>query len=82
MQARYRAGASIEDAAQIVGREIVDWVVLAGTPADIEDRFAEYVDAADRLGFEQVILAVPLGPNPPQAIDLASKLVSRIKQRI
>lgn len=73
LQARYRGGAEISDAALLVGRELVDWVVLAGTPAEVRDRFAEYVDGADRLGFEQVILAVPLGPDPRKAVELASR---------
>jgi hypothetical protein len=39
------------------------------------------VDCADRLGFEQVILAVPLGPNPQKAIELASRdLVARVRR--
>jgi len=65
-----------------VGRELVEWVVLAGTPAEIEEPFAEYVDYADRLGFEQVILAVPLGPDPFAAVELASReLVPRVMGR-
>ena len=78
LQTRYRAGSEIKDAAPLVGKELVDWVVLAGTPAEVEDRFAEYVDGADRLDFEQVILAVPLGPNPRKAIELASGLVGKV----
>jgi len=80
LQARYRSGAEISEAAPLAGRELVDWVVLAGTPAEVADRFAEYVDCADRLGFEQVILAVPLGPNPQKAIELASGLVERVRR--
>lgn len=80
LQARYRGGAEISEAAPLAGGELVDWVVLAGTPADVADRFAEYVDCADRLGFEEVILAVPLGPNPQKAMELASRgLVERVR---
>ena len=79
LQARYRAGAEINQAAPLVGRELVDWVVLAGTPAEVQDRFAEYVDGAARLGFEQVTLAVPLGPNPRRAVELASQLVAKVR---
>jgi len=57
-----------------VGKELLDWVVLAGTPQEVADRFAEYVECAERLGFEQVILAVPLGPDPPKAVALAGEL--------
>ena len=78
LQTRYRGGAEIKDAAPLVGRELVDWVVLAGTPDDVADRFAEYVDGADRLGFEQVIFAVPLGPDPRRAVELASGLMKRV----
>ena len=79
LEARYRGGAEISEAASLVGRELLDWVVLAGTPAEVADRFAEYVDWADRLGFEQVILAVPVGPNPRKAIELASRdLIPRV----
>jgi hypothetical protein len=47
--------------------------VLAGAPDDVRGRFTEYVDAAERLDFEQVIAAVPVGPDPFQAIELAGK---------
>ena len=36
-------------------------------------RFAEYLDYADRLGFEEVILAVPMGPDPFQAVELVAR---------
>jgi|GEM_PF-6603605 alkanesulfonate monooxygenase SsuD/methylene tetrahydromethanopterin reductase-like flavin-dependent oxidoreductase (luciferase family) len=72
---RYKTGASIEQSAELVGEKLIDLVVLAGTPDDVRDRFAEYVDAAERLDFEQVILAVPVGPDPFQAIELAGKEV-------
>lgn len=78
LQSRYRSGAEINQAAPLVGKELVDWVVLAGTPAEVIDRFAEYVDGAGRLGFEQIILAVPLGPNPRKAVELASGLVAKV----
>jgi len=74
----YHRRSQIAEVAPLAGSELVDWVVLAGTPAEVADRFAEYVDCADRLGFEQIIFAVPLGPNPPMAIQLASQLVSWI----
>jgi alkanesulfonate monooxygenase SsuD/methylene tetrahydromethanopterin reductase-like flavin-dependent oxidoreductase (luciferase family) len=78
LQARYRGGAEISEAAPLVGNELIDWVVLAGTPSDVSDRFAEYVECADRLGFEQVILAVPLGPDPSKAVALAGELLGRM----
>lgn len=78
LQERYQRGAEIAEAASLVGKELVDWVVLAGTVAEVSDRFAEYVEYADRLGFEQVILAVPLGPDPPKAVGLAGELVGRM----
>src|SRR5712692_10850724 len=73
LRQRYEKGASIEESAELVGDQLIDWVVLAGTPADVLDRFAEYVDAADRLDFEQVIVAVPVGPEPFEAVELASR---------
>ncbi len=82
LRARYVAGGAIEESAELVGRELIDWVVLAGTPREIMDRFAEYLDSADRLGFEQVILAVPVGPDPFKAIELASReLLPRVLGR-
>jgi alkanesulfonate monooxygenase SsuD/methylene tetrahydromethanopterin reductase-like flavin-dependent oxidoreductase (luciferase family) len=79
LRARYEGGAQINEAAPLVGRELIDWVVLAGTPAEIIDRFAEYVDCADRLGVEQIIFAVPLGPDPQKAIELASReLIAKV----
>lgn len=79
LQTRYRRGAEISEAAPLVGKELLDWVVLAGTPSDVCDRFAEYVDCADRLGFEQIILAVPLGPDPRKAVALAGELVGTMQ---
>jgi 5,10-methylenetetrahydromethanopterin reductase len=78
LRSRYRAGAEIGEAAQEVGPELVDWVVLAGTPGDIQDRLAEYIDAADRLNFEEIVLAVPLGPNPRKVIELGRDLLKKI----
>jgi 5,10-methylenetetrahydromethanopterin reductase len=73
LRARYQGGAQIDEAASLVGRELIDWVVLAGNPADVIDRVAEYIDCADRLGFEQVTFAVPLGPDPRKAVELISR---------
>jgi alkanesulfonate monooxygenase SsuD/methylene tetrahydromethanopterin reductase-like flavin-dependent oxidoreductase (luciferase family) len=73
LRTRYQSGGSIEQSAQLVADELLDFAVLAGSPADVRDRFAEYVDAADRLDFEQVIIAVPVGPDPFEAIDLAHR---------
>jgi 5,10-methylenetetrahydromethanopterin reductase len=81
LRSRYRSGSDIGEVAEGVGRELVDWVVLAGTPGEVQDRFAEYVDAADRLGFEEIILAVPLGPNPRKAIDLGRDLIRKLTGR-
>ena len=71
LRERYRAGAPIEQCAELVSDELLDWVTLAGAPDDVAEGFAEYLEAAERLGFEQVILAVPVGPDPAEAIDLA-----------
>jgi 5,10-methylenetetrahydromethanopterin reductase len=78
LRSRYQVGADISDAATLVGTELVNWVVLAGTPEEVVDRFVEYVECADRLDFEQVILAVPLGPDPRKAVELAHGLVSKV----
>lgn len=62
-----------------MGDDLLDYAVVAGTPADIRDRFAEYVDAADRFDFEQVVVAVPVGPDPFEAIELAhNELIARL----
>jgi hypothetical protein len=37
----------------------------------VAEGFAEYLEAAERLEFEQVIVAVPVGPDPAEAIELA-----------
>jgi 5,10-methylenetetrahydromethanopterin reductase len=71
LRQRYRAGASIEQCAELVSDELLDWITLAGTPEDVAEGFAEYLAAAERLSFEQVIVAVPVGPDPAEAIELA-----------
>ena len=81
LQDRYQQGAEIAEAASSVGNELLDWVVLAGTLSEVSDRFAEYVDCADRLGFEQVVFAVPLGPDPRKAVELSGRLLGRMTGR-
>jgi alkanesulfonate monooxygenase SsuD/methylene tetrahydromethanopterin reductase-like flavin-dependent oxidoreductase (luciferase family) len=62
-----------------VSDELLDWITLAGTPDDIAEGFAEYLEVAERLAFEQVILAVPVGPDPAEAIELArTQLLPRV----
>jgi hypothetical protein len=79
LRERYRAGASIEQCAELVSDELLDWITLAGTPDDIAEGFAEYLEVAERLAFEQVILAVPVGPDPAEAIELArTQLLPRV----
>jgi alkanesulfonate monooxygenase SsuD/methylene tetrahydromethanopterin reductase-like flavin-dependent oxidoreductase (luciferase family) len=79
LRERYRAGASIEECAELVSDELLDWITLAGAPDDVAEGFAEYLAVAERLDFEQVIVAVPVGPDPAEAIELArTKLLPRV----
>jgi alkanesulfonate monooxygenase SsuD/methylene tetrahydromethanopterin reductase-like flavin-dependent oxidoreductase (luciferase family) len=73
LEKHYREGGSIAGAAQYVGPELIDQVVLAGSPADVAERFTEYVSYADELGIEEVIIGVPVGPDPFKAIELATQ---------
>jgi alkanesulfonate monooxygenase SsuD/methylene tetrahydromethanopterin reductase-like flavin-dependent oxidoreductase (luciferase family) len=75
LRERYRAGASIEQCAELVSDELLDWVTLAGAPDDVAEGLAEYLEMAERLEFEQVIVAVPVGPDPAEAIELARTML-------
>jgi alkanesulfonate monooxygenase SsuD/methylene tetrahydromethanopterin reductase-like flavin-dependent oxidoreductase (luciferase family) len=69
----YAENRGVDYAASLTPDEAVDRLVIAGTPAQCQERIAELFSLAARDGFSQITLGVPLGPNIPEVIDLWSK---------
>jgi 5,10-methylenetetrahydromethanopterin reductase len=72
----YRRGESMDRVARAVTDDVVDTVVLAGTVAEVRDRFAEYLVYAQSAGLEHLVIGVPVGPRPLRAVELAGQLVA------
>src|ERR687892_557077 len=53
--------------------EAVDRLIIAGTPAQCIERFAELFSFAARHEFAQVFIGVPLGPDVQEVIDIWGK---------
>src|SRR5436190_4785793 len=69
----YNENRGVDCAASLTPDEAVDRLIIAGTPAQCEERIAELLSLAARHGFTQVTLGVPLGPDLPEVIDLWGK---------
>jgi alkanesulfonate monooxygenase SsuD/methylene tetrahydromethanopterin reductase-like flavin-dependent oxidoreductase (luciferase family) len=69
----YAENRGVDYAASLTPDEAVDRLVIAGTPAQCQERIAELFSLAARDGFSQITLGVPLGPNIPEVIDLWGK---------
>jgi alkanesulfonate monooxygenase SsuD/methylene tetrahydromethanopterin reductase-like flavin-dependent oxidoreductase (luciferase family) len=67
-------------------RELSDKVLLemflVGTPEEVGEQLSECLRGAERFGCEHVVLGVPTGPNPMEAVELAGQtLVPLVKSR-
>jgi alkanesulfonate monooxygenase SsuD/methylene tetrahydromethanopterin reductase-like flavin-dependent oxidoreductase (luciferase family) len=65
----YGAGATVEEASQLVTEHMVKTYYAAGTPEEVRDQIIELAGEAGRLGYHQVAFA-KLGPDYKQAINL------------
>jgi alkanesulfonate monooxygenase SsuD/methylene tetrahydromethanopterin reductase-like flavin-dependent oxidoreductase (luciferase family) len=66
----YAENRGVDYAASLTPDEAVDRLIIAGTPAQCNERIAELFALAARDGFTQVTIGVPLGPDIPEVIDL------------
>jgi 5,10-methylenetetrahydromethanopterin reductase len=70
----------VDVAADLLPDEVVDPLVIAGTAAQCRERIGEWLAYAQASGFEQVMMGVPLGPDPAEAIQLwASEILPGIR---
>lgn len=48
---------------------------LVGTPEEVAERLSACMEDAERLGCEHIVLGVPTGPDPAEAVELAGQVV-------
>ena len=66
----YAENRGVDDAAALTPDDAVDRLIITGTPAQCLDRLRELFSLAERHGFSEIAIGVPLGPDVPEAIDL------------
>ena len=73
----YTHGLGIEEAARRVSDSLADRLgfVVAGTPEECIAGYQEVLDHIRGLGFEHLVMGVPLGPNVSEALRLFGKKV-------
>src|SRR6266513_3999244 len=59
----YAENRGVDYAASLTPEEDVDRLIIAGTPAQCEERMAELFSLAARHALTQITLGVPLGPD-------------------
>lgn len=69
----YSRNEGVEVAGSLIPEEIVDKVIIAGTPKQCIERIAGLLRFAEKHDFDQVCMAVPLGPTPREVIDAWSQ---------
>lgn len=76
----YAENRGVDYAASLTPDEAVDRLIIAGTPDQCAPRIAELFSLAERHGFTQITLGVPLGPDIPEVIELWGKeILPRVK---
>lgn len=65
----FEAGATVEEASELVTEHMVKTYYAAGTPEEVRDQIIELVSAAERFGYDQVAFA-KLGPDYEESIKL------------
>lgn len=69
----YAENRGVDHAAALTPDDAVDRLVIAGSAKTCLERIAEMFSLAEREGFTEVALGVPLGPDVGEAIDLWSQ---------
>jgi alkanesulfonate monooxygenase SsuD/methylene tetrahydromethanopterin reductase-like flavin-dependent oxidoreductase (luciferase family) len=70
----FEAGATVEEASELVTEHMVKTYYAAGKPEEVRDQIIELVGAAGRLGYDHVAFA-KLGPDYEEAIELLANQV-------
>jgi alkanesulfonate monooxygenase SsuD/methylene tetrahydromethanopterin reductase-like flavin-dependent oxidoreductase (luciferase family) len=73
----YTKGLGVEEAANRVSDDLLARAgnVVAGTPDECVEMCREIVRHITALGFDQLVMGVPLGPDVPEAIELIAEKV-------
>jgi alkanesulfonate monooxygenase SsuD/methylene tetrahydromethanopterin reductase-like flavin-dependent oxidoreductase (luciferase family) len=73
----YIKGLGVDEAAKRVSDDLLGRAgnVVAGTPDECVETCREIVKHITALGFDQLVMGVPLGPNIPEAIELIAEKV-------
>ena len=58
----FREGAGFGGASKFISQEMVDKVMIAGTPREVIDQIAETADYGEKQGFTEQFFCLPLGP--------------------
>jgi alkanesulfonate monooxygenase SsuD/methylene tetrahydromethanopterin reductase-like flavin-dependent oxidoreductase (luciferase family) len=69
----YAQNRGVDHAASLTPDEAVDRLIIAGTPGQCIERFAQLFSLAARHEFTQVLIGVPLGPDVQEVIDIWGK---------
>jgi len=77
IRSAYVQGRGIEVAAGLVSDRLAEELgfVTAGTPEECIAGYQEILDHLDGLGFDHLVMGVPLGPNVTEALQLITKKV-------
>jgi 5,10-methylenetetrahydromethanopterin reductase len=77
----YENNQGVDVGATLVPDDLIDKVVIAGTPKDCLEKITELFDLAKRRGFNQLLIGVPLGPNLKEVIEIwAKKILPALRQ--
>ena len=77
IRSAYVQGRGIEVAAGLVSDRLAEELgfVTAGTPKECIAGYQEILDHLEGLGFDHLVMGVPLGPNVTEALQLITKKV-------
>jgi alkanesulfonate monooxygenase SsuD/methylene tetrahydromethanopterin reductase-like flavin-dependent oxidoreductase (luciferase family) len=70
VRAAFAEGGGVDGAAERMSDELVDSLIIAGTPEECVSRVAELRALAEENGFTEFYLGAPLGPDFAEAADL------------
>ena len=72
MAEAYLQGKGVEEAARRISDSLLarSGMVFGGTPEDCVSSCRELKGHLAEMGFDHLVIGVPLGPNIPEAIDL------------
>lgn len=79
VKAAFDAGLGIEGASARLSDDLVDGLIIAGTPEDCVERMVAVRDLAAKHGYDEFYVGAPLGPDPHEAAELLlSEIVPQV----